>query len=77
MLKYLLIVAIQYDLNGLINIQYYCDYTNTIQVMSCCNMFTPVRQVSTDKMQGCLFTGAMSVHCRTLSGISFLLNLPE
>jgi hypothetical protein len=33
--------------------------------------------LQTVEVQGCLFTSVTSVHCRTLLGISFLLNLPE
>jgi hypothetical protein len=68
-LKYFLIVIIQYNFIGLINTQYRRDIQELTQVTLCFNLLAPVRHV--------LFISAASVHCRTLPGISFLLNLPE
>jgi hypothetical protein len=46
-LKYLLMVAIQYSSTELINTQYRCDCTRFhAQVMSCCNLLSPVLQLS-------------------------------
>jgi hypothetical protein len=46
--------------------------------MSCCNLLAPVYQLSSNSWSSRMsfFTSA-SVHCQTLPGISFLLNLPE
>jgi hypothetical protein len=44
-LKYFM-VAIQYNLIGLINTQYRCDFQEPTQVTSCCNLLAPVRQLS-------------------------------
>jgi hypothetical protein len=47
-LKYLLMVAIQYNWIGLINTQYRCDYRvqEPTHVTSCCNLLAPVRELS-------------------------------
>jgi hypothetical protein len=44
-LKYLLMVAIQYNSIGLIDTDR-CDYTRALAVTSCCNLLAPVRQLS-------------------------------
>jgi hypothetical protein len=79
-LKYLLMVAIHYNSIGLINTQYRCDsLQEPMQVTSCCNLLVPVCQLSSNNRiaKMCFFTSATSAHCRTLPGISFLLNFPE
>jgi hypothetical protein len=47
-LIYLFMVAIQYNSTGLINTQYRCDYTGAHAVMSCCNLLSSVRKLSSN-----------------------------
>jgi hypothetical protein len=78
-LKYLLTVAIQYNSTGLINTQYRCDYTRAHagHVMLLPARASPSVVFKQSKCKDVFFTSVTSVHCRTLPGISFLLNLPE
>jgi hypothetical protein len=68
-------VEIQYNLIGLINTQY-CYYKRPTEVMSCCNLLMPI-VFKQSKCKDVFFTSAASVHCWTITGISFLLNFPE
>jgi hypothetical protein len=78
-LKYLLMVAIQYNSIGLTNTQYRCDYTRAHagHVILLPARASPSVVFKQSKCKDVFFTSATSVHCRTLPGISFLLNLPE
>jgi hypothetical protein len=41
-------ISVKNNSIGLINTQYRCDYTRAHEVTSCCNMLTPVRQLSSN-----------------------------
>jgi hypothetical protein len=75
-LKYLLMVAVQRNLIGLINTRYCYDYTRALAVMPCCNLLIPFVFRQT-KCKDVIFKSAASVYCQTLYGISFLFNFPE
>jgi hypothetical protein len=53
--KYLLMVAIQYNLIGLINTQYRCDYTTALAGHTVTCSCQSISCLSTVEMQGCLF----------------------
>jgi hypothetical protein len=78
-LKYLLMVAIQDTLIGLINTQYLSDYVRFhaghSMLQAAHASLSVVFQQS--KCKDVFFASAACVHSRTLPGISFLLNLPE
>jgi hypothetical protein len=75
-LKYILMVAIQYNSTGLINTQYRCDYTraHADHVMLKTALASSAFVLKQSKCKAVFFAIATS---RTLPGISFLLNLPE
>jgi hypothetical protein len=69
-------VAIQYDSIGLINTHYHCDYTrahagHAMLYPAHASLLVVFRQL---KYKNVFFTSAVSVHCQTLPGISFLCN---
>jgi hypothetical protein len=79
-LQHLLVFAVQYISTALIHTHSVAvTVQGPTQVTSCCNLLAPVRQLCSNgaSKRTSFFTSAKSVHCRTLPGISFSLNLAE
>jgi hypothetical protein len=78
--KYLLTVAVQYNLIGLIShsIATYNSPHSSYHIVTCSHQsFGWLSAVQQLKCKEVFFTSAKSVHCQTLPGISFLLKLPK
>jgi hypothetical protein len=78
-LKYLLKITIHFNSTDFTNTQYRRVYTTACagDVILQPARASPSVVVQQSKWKDVFFTGAVSVHCRTLPGISYLLKLPE